>query len=179
MRLYYTTTAKQDSPQQKPSQSLGGYKSSSPVPNSALGNLFSDLSLLTLEKNLPEYLGLVLKNERDNSVSNIKIWINNPVNNLCKYKLAVVELSSVNSFEMLPSINSKPLYAEFYDVDSEVNSIEIGPMLRGEQYGIWLERTINTESEEFKSLKNCDLTSTPLSQIEEMEIKISFTDVSN
>jgi len=181
MRLYYTTTAKQDALQQKPSQSLGGFKSSNLVPNSSFDNLFADVSLLTLEKNLAEYIGLILVNERENETGNIKIWVNSPSSNLCKYKIAVVELNSINQSEMLPSINSKPLYAEFYEANSELNSIPIPNMVPNEMYGIWIERTINVNSDEYLNYNNCDYiyANQSPSLSEEFDIKISFNDVAN
>jgi len=172
MKLYYTTTAKVDAPQQKPTQSLGGFKSSSPIPNSAFGNLFPDISLLTIEKKLPEYIGLILINERPNPVSEVKIWINNAVENICNYKIAVVELNSRNEFETLPSGNSKPLFAEFYTANNETDAIIIGEMVINEQYGLWLERSINADS----GSKDCSTLEISSTQIEEMDIKIAFKD---
>ncbi len=179
MRLYYTTTAKQDGLQQKPSQSLGGFKSKNPVPNTSFGSLFSDVSLLTLEKNLPEYIGLMLVNERGVKVENIKIWLESSLNNLCKYKVSVIELNSINQSEMLPSINSRPLYASFYEAGSEEEGINIPAMEPNEIYGIWLERSLNTESEIYKNFNNCEYLAThpSVSLSEEIELKINFSDV--
>ena len=44
MKLYYTTTAGQNSPQYKKSASLGGYKSSIVAPNDSFNNLFGDIT---------------------------------------------------------------------------------------------------------------------------------------
>ena len=174
MKLYYTNTAGIDKPQQKASQSLGGFKSSSPIQNSAFGNLFSDVSLLTIEKNLPEYIGVILINERSNPVSNVKIWMNLPEEGVGKFKVAVVELNSRNEMEMLPSINSKPLFADFYSVNSEGEAIIIPDMQINEQYGLWIERSIDTSL--ITDIQNCS-TSFNGQTIEEVDFKISFTDV--
>lgn len=178
MRLYYTTTAKQDAMQQKPSQSLGGFKSRNLVPNTSFGSLFSDISLLTREKNLPEYIGLILANERESSVKDVKVWLESSENNLCKYKISVVELNSTNQSEMLPSINSRPLYASFYEAGSQEDGIPVPNMVTGEMYGIWIERSLDTESEVFKNFNNCDYLYTntfPLTP-EEIDLKINFND---
>lgn len=178
MKLYYTTVARQDAVQQKSSQSLGGFKSSNLIPNSAFSNLFSDLSLLVLDKNLPEYIGIMLVNERGNTVNNVKVWINNSIENICKFKLAVVEPNTRNEIEMIPSINSKPLYANFYDVNSEEVAIEIGSMLNNSMMGLWLERSINVDSDIYKNRNDCNYLQLidTLPTIEELEIKISFDD---
>lgn len=178
MRLYYTTTAKQEGIQQKPSQSLGGFKSASAIPNSTFGTLFSDISIFTLEKNLPEYIGLMLINEREYTAESIKLWLKFNLTGLCLFKVAVVELNSKNQSEILSSNNSKPIFAEFYDAINEESAIDIPNMLPGEMYGIWIERTINTQSEEYINYTNPEYLQNNLNlpQVEEIDIKISFSD---
>ncbi len=178
MRLYYTTTSRVDTPQQKANQSLGGFKSSSLVPNSSFGSLFSDISSLFIERDLPEYIGIILINELESECTDIKLWINRDIDSICKYKVSVVELNSRNEMEMLPSINSKPLYAEFYDANSIDNAINIPPMLPNEQYGIWIERSLDKESSNYVNRGNCEvLYNNPNifdNKIEEFEVKIQF-----
>jgi len=180
MRLYYTTTARANVPQQKASQSLGGFKSSSSIPNSTFGNLFSDVSLLTIENDLPEYIGIILVNELEAEAVNIKLWLEKGEHSICNYRLAVVELSSTNEIEMLPSINSRPLYAEFYESYSLDDAINIPSMLPNEQYGIWIERTFNKNEDSLKFRNDCDkLYNSPElfeDKIEEIEIKIQFNE---
>ncbi len=164
--------------QQKPSQSLGGFKSRNLVPNTSFGALFSDVSLLTREKNLPEYIGLILVNERENPVKDVKVWLEVPEGSLCKYKVSVIELNSINQSEMLPSINSRPLYASFYEANSQEEGIPIPNMMIGEMYGIWIERILDTESDAFKNFNDCDYLYANTFSItsEEIELKINFND---
>lgn len=49
MNLYYTTTVGYDSPQPNSDRSLGGYKSSTKVVNDDFGNLFDELSVMTMK----------------------------------------------------------------------------------------------------------------------------------
>jgi len=167
-----------DTPQQKANQSLGGFKSSSLVPNSSFGSLFSDISSLFIERDLPEYIGIILINEMEVESTDIKLWITRDIDSICKYKVSVVELNSRNEMEMLPSINSKPLYAEFYDANSIDNAINIPPMLSNEQYGIWIERSLDKESSSYVNRGNCEvLYNNPNifdNKIEEFEVKIQF-----
>lgn len=178
MRIYYTTTARQEAIQQKPSQSIGGFKSASAVPNSTFGTLFSDVSTFTLERNLPEYIGLILVNERENTTESIKLWLNFNLSGLCLFKVAIVELNSKNQSEILVSNNSKPIFAEFYDAIDEESAIEIPNMVPGEMYGIWIERIININSDEYQKYTDPDYIqqNINLPQIEEVDIKISFID---
>lgn len=167
-----------DTPQQKANQSLGGFKSSSLVPNSSFGSLFSDISSLFIERDLPEYIGIILINEMEVESTDIKLWISRDVDSICKYKVSVVELNSRNEMEMLPSINSKPLYAEFYEANSIDSAINIPPMLPNEQYGIWIERSLDKESTSYINRSNCEKLYTDPSifsnKIEEFDVKIEF-----
>ena len=124
MKLYYTVSSRQDALQAKPNLSLGGFKSSSPVSNSVFNSLFGDLSLLSLERANKEYIGLVLKNDLLQATDTIKIWLEPALNGYCKYRVAVVELSTTNEMEAIPTLYSQPMYAEFYEVNSEEESNE-------------------------------------------------------
>ena len=84
MRLYYTVSSGYNDPQSKLVNSLGGFKSSTPVPNDQDNNVFDELSLLSLVKGKTQYIGLILNNEGQ------------------------------SFFEMIPDIFSKPFYAEFH-----------------------------------------------------------------
>lgn len=59
MRLYYTVSSGYNDPQSKLVNSLGGFKSSTPVPNDQDNNVFDELSLLSLVKGKTQYIGLI------------------------------------------------------------------------------------------------------------------------
>lgn len=61
LRFYYTVSSGYNSPQTKVSDSLGGYKSSTPVPNDVFGNLFDEISLNLASNPHSQYVALVLK----------------------------------------------------------------------------------------------------------------------
>lgn len=178
MKLYYTVSSRQDALQAKPNLSLGGFKSSSPVSNSVFNSLFGDLSLLSLERANKEYIGLVLKNDLLQATDTIKIWLEPALNGYCKYRVAVVELSTTNEMEAIPTLYSQPMYAEFYEVNSEEESISIPSMIVGEMYGIWIERFIDENSEVYKKRNDPDyIVSHPeLYQVkfEDPKLKVSF-----
>lgn len=156
MRLFYTVSSKEGQPQKDPLLSLGGFRSSSMVPNDAFNALFGDISEYSIQKGLPEYVGLILQNTFSSAVENIFIWIPRQAGRYCKFKLAVVELSPTNEMETISTINSKPLQAEFYECSEEdrfsLEGITLNP---GETIGLWLERTLDTEAQSLQLRNNC------------------------
>lgn len=158
MRLYYTVASQPEVTQNKPSISLGGYKSSSPLPNSVVGNIFSDISMYTVKNaNTNKYIGLVLKNESTKDAVNVEICFIYPTGAVSKFRIAAVDmaLDAEDQYYMEHIIDnsSKPLYAEFLEADGEANKVNIGDLAIGEVVGIWLERellldTIKTQQNE-------------------------------
>ena len=67
MRLFYTGAKAYNLEQKESSLSLGGYISSTRVPNNVLGNLFD--STFWIQKNECEYRCLILKSESDRKIS--------------------------------------------------------------------------------------------------------------
>lgn len=156
MRFFYTIVSQPEIAQNNPFLSLGGFKSSSGVPNTSFNSLFSDLSSYLIQKSLPEYIGLILENTFNEPVKDIKIYIPKIIGYYCKYRLAIVELSNNGEMEIITTINSKPLYAEFYETDAN-NKIELtGEMKPGSQVGLWVERSLDMTCEELVKSTNCD-----------------------
>ena len=158
MELFYTVSSQQDAIQNKPELSLGGYCSGSKVPNGSLSNLFSEISSYAMQNPKAEYIGLVLKNTTDTPISELSFWMNVPEDSICKFRIAIVEMSKNGLMETIPSVNSKPLYAEFYET-SETDKIELSlqeAIPVGGGIGIWIERTLNMESDQIKNRNNCD-----------------------
>ena len=147
MRLYYTVASQPEVAQNKPSVSLGGYKSSSPLPNSVVGNIFSDISMYTVKNaNTNKYIGLVLKNESTKDAVNIEVCFIYPTGSASKFRIAAVDMAldadDQYYMEHIIDNSSKPLYAEFLEADGEANKVNIGDLAIGEVVGIWLEREL-------------------------------------
>ena len=140
MKLYYTIISQEGIMQNEPSQSLGGFKSASVVPNNYQGNLFPDITNYSLQKNLPEYIGLILQNTLPTTYNVLRFRINSPTTSICNYRVAVVELTN-GEMEGIPNRNSRPFIADFYEVSQE-DPIEInGAFEKGQALGIWIERS--------------------------------------
>lgn len=148
MKLYYTTTAGADTIQDSPKLSLGGYKSSSLLPNSKLNNLFGEISQVTISNyNQNSYIGLILKNELLTSCNNVKLWFNHPENCYSKLRVAIVQVSQDsngdNYIEHITDKYSKPLYVNgFIEADGEDNKVDLGNIASEGMIGIWIEREL-------------------------------------
>lgn len=134
MMLYLTgadtsLSKSQENPQTDSSKSLGGYISSTPVPNAALNSLFDVISSYTLEKRQKETIAIGLINRFDKAVKNVELKIVTDENHLADFKVAAVSVSSDNySMEHIANRYQEPLLAEFYNasfyraaVDLKVN----------------------------------------------------------
>lgn len=151
MKIFYTVSSREGDPQTKASMSLGGYQSGSPVPNGAFYSLFSDISIMTIERALPEYVGLIIRNVLEKTFSSVKLWVEVPAGGICKYRLAVVELSDSGEMELLPTLNSQPFVGEFQDAVSEETAIVVNGAFSPEsQFGVWVERVIDSNSDGIK-----------------------------
>lgn len=121
MMIYLTgastsLTKTQDNPQTDASKSLGGYISSTPVPNAALNALFDLISSYTLEKKPKETIAIGLINQFDKAVKDVELKIVTDENHEAVFKIAAVSVSSENySMEQIANRYQEPLMADFYD----------------------------------------------------------------
>lgn len=150
MQLYYTTTTGANNEQPNPERSLGGFKSSTPVSNDDFGNLFDEISLMTMKSGRDEYRAIVLKNEFQQPARNITIKIARPEDAICSYKLAIGEMNVVNkynqkSMENVLSPNNKPFRAKFIDMTEEA-VLEVGDLNPGDEIGLWFCRHVDVDA---------------------------------
>lgn len=121
MMIYLTGAATslsktQDNPQSDSSRSLGGYISSTPVPNAALNTLFDLISSYTLEKKPKETIAIGLINQFDKPVKDVELKIVTNENNEAVFKIAAVAVSSDDyAMEQIANRYQEPMLAEFYD----------------------------------------------------------------
>lgn len=146
MRLFFTGASKGDEPQPSPSLSLGGYVSSSPLPNGAINNLFGSISQYGKELKSKEVRAIVLKNETL-AITNPTLFYDNvseePITN---YRFAFVTLAEDECgwyMERISQGDSLPINATFIDPRTESNAVSLGAIPVGGYMGIWVERTYN------------------------------------
>lgn len=113
----YSLSKSPNNPQQDVNKSLGGYVSSTPVPNSALNVIFDLISEYTEEKKLRETIALGLINKFDREISNVEIKIITEDFNKAEWRIAVVPLDSSYSMEQIANRYQEPILGDFYNVD--------------------------------------------------------------
>ena len=145
--MLYLTGAQQSvvdsnwqSPQTEVSKSLGGYVSSTQVPNNALNSLFDLLSMQTLRQRTSETLGFALVNKFSVPVKNVTVKIVQEEDALAKFRIAVVPLSDKFYMEHINNRYSEPMQADWYDAAEELTIVE--ELAAGSGLGIWLQRYI-------------------------------------
>ena len=156
MQIFYTNTKQPNSVQIKSNESLGGYCSTSLVPSGENGVLFSEISMSDIEKDIKQYVGLMLKNEEENTATGLSIYINKEVNSLCKYRIGFSVPNNEGMIEVIPSSKSKPYYVEFNTADGESDAITLPDMEKDQSLGLWVERSIDQESESIKNRNEPD-----------------------
>ena len=147
MRLYYTTTADPLTPQNKKNVSLGGYQSSTVIPNDELNNLFGDITPFGLNRNKAQYIGIMLKNETGGDLTDIMFHFNYPEN--CYYKLEIAAitptLDSEGNYviEHIDTQYSKPYTATFVEANGSDNAVNLGNLANNGLLGLFIKRTFD------------------------------------
>lgn len=71
MKIYYTGATKYLQAQVDPSASLGGYISSTEIPNGILANVFDQISQELIKRNVAEYRVLAIKNDGVSTLTSV------------------------------------------------------------------------------------------------------------
>lgn len=146
MMLYLTgaqtsRVKSKENPQNDPSKSLGGYISSTVIPNGYLNELWDTISQLTLQKRLKETLGFGLINELDVPVKNVQLKIVTTKENIASFRVAAVGVSMEDyAMQQIKNRYQEPLYGEFHNADFERASVDIKiltPATQGEQIALY------------------------------------------
>ena len=111
-------------PQADPAKSLGGFISSSPVPNASLNALFDLISTGTLADRNKETIALGLINQLDKAVTNVRLFIVVDQHPICEWKVAATTVTNDLRMESIPNRYSEPIGAEFYDATFQRASVE-------------------------------------------------------
>lgn len=111
--------------QTDPAKSLGGYISSTPVPNGELNVLFDLISSFTLEKKKKETIALALVNKLDQAVNNVTLKVVVGNENLATFRVAAVKPDSSLAMEHIANRYAEPLAADFYSADFQRASVDI------------------------------------------------------
>jgi hypothetical protein len=116
------------------------------VKNDEFDNIFGEISSYTVAKNdQSQYIALILKNEGANK-TNINFWFVRQEDCYSKLFVSAVDLvEDANGkmyMENVSTIHSSPIYATFYECESEETAVNLGDLLAGEAIGLWIKREI-------------------------------------
>lgn len=183
MKLYYTGAKNNNKEEQKQAiYSLGNYVSASPIPNEVSGNLFSDISLLTIDRKTKSVIGIALKNTLGEDIEDVELWFVFPEDNQATFEVAAVTLSVDSSgnyyMESIGNQQESPLHASFHTASGKTNKVNLGDLEDGKYIGLWIKRLINDDikddytcaklNEEFIAKKEKETS-------EEIQIKIDWS----
>ncbi len=150
IRIYYTTPEKEGVEQIRPTLSLGGYRASNPIPNDEFGNLFGEITPLTIAKNKNEYRALVIMNEGVEAIQNVSLWFEVGKDDYAEFEISAVQMVQDSNgeymMEQVNTIYSKPMYSEFHEANGEDSSVSIGDLEPNIPIGVWVKRGLNTDN---------------------------------
>lgn len=113
MMLYLTgassSSKTNEAPQDDAMKSLGGYISSTPVPNAAINTLFDLISIKTIQEKNKETIAIGLVNKFDTSVSDVSLKIVSEQDNVCFFRVAAVSADENLCIEYIQNRYSEPL----------------------------------------------------------------------
>lgn len=143
MRLYYTTSVKENDPQADINLSIGGYKSMIPVRKSSLNNFFSDITEYSKENSdRKQYIALILKNETGQDVHKLQLWFERSEGCYSQIKVAAIDLTN-GATERVADIYDEPLYIDqFIEAEGADHFYDMGDLIKDGEIAIWLERSI-------------------------------------
>lgn len=152
MVLFYTGADKANASQKDSKKSLGGFVSSSMIPNGLLNNVFGKLSYIEMANPESQHRIIVLKNlAADIPAGSLRIYTDHPFGHKAKITIGITEpmidtISGEPFFETLPEPTALPYYTEFTEYTLDVPYIHPQVLQNGQSIGLFLKRTITPEN---------------------------------
>lgn len=175
MRLYYTNISTQEGQQTQPDLSLGGFISSTIVPNNSLNNLFADISCYSVAESRDEHIALALRNESGVVANNVTLYFIYPEDTQYSIQMAFVAFNVNGEIESINSPYDSPYNATFNPADGELNAITIGDIQPDEYIGIWFKKIIDKGViEEQYSDENLETNGNPQPADERITLVITY-----
>lgn len=144
--LYYTGSENPNESQTEIQKSLGGFISSTLIPNSSINSIFRDDSQFSKNKDTSEIICIAIKNESSEDLDDFTFYIDKVSEDFI-IEAAFVKPSSDNCgnlfFEKLKTQEHKPYYANFENVTGEDNAINIGKFTAKSFLGLFISKKIN------------------------------------
>ncbi len=179
MRLYYTNSPKPNQPQLDANKSLGGYISSSIIPNDIKHSLFSEASYYTLKNRYTQIRCFALKNTNGSGIENITLSFKFNEDNLFNYYIIVSQPTQDECgdvFELIQNDFSSPYEGTFEEIiDEQILSLDSIVLADGEVVGLWLKRVLKETSTLEKTCSQLESEyTTPPAKLDTIEITITY-----
>lgn len=180
--FFYTGAVKTDQIQTDISKSLGGWISSSIIPNSKLGNLFSGISQLLIENPKSQIKVIALKN-LTGATQNVTIFTETPVDSYSIFKIGIAQpmIDPVCGpfFETLTSEDSLPYSTQVAEHEGLANGIVINSFANNAFLGLFIVRELKSTVPGYKGAEIPCTTfesqyGQPIEDQEQTVIKISY-----
>lgn len=114
-----------EAPQTDPMKSLGGYISSSPVPNGATNEIFDLISIRSLKERIANTIAIGLVNKFDTAVNDVKLKMVCQQDAICDFRVAAVTVDKNWCMEHINNRFAEPVNAEFYDATFFRGSVDV------------------------------------------------------
>jgi hypothetical protein len=182
IQIYYTGAVSHLSKQANPILSLGGFISSTVIPNNVLSNIFGSISLIEEEQiGLADHVLIAIKNDGSNAIQNIKLWTSLMVEGAsANFEIAIViptVTDGIPVFEKIQDRHSSPYYAQFYSTTTSSKLSISNKVASGDYFGVWIKRVIaNSGSRDPQTLYDMFKAGSQLPTDESVDLNVSYTE---
>lgn len=150
--FYYTGAAEVNQPQTQVQRSLGGYKSSTRVPNASLNSLFLGIGQKQRLEGDEQIIGLILTNESGATITNLTMYATVPNGSPVTFQVAAVTLIDNNRIEQIPNNQASPYIGTLVEMTTIANIRTLAASLdNGASIGVWIRRTVTAQA-----VQTCD-----------------------
>ena len=143
-------------PQTDTAKSLGGYVSTTPVPNGELNALFDLISTHTKEKRRSENLALALVNTTDSYVTSVTMCLVVGQDTLATFKVAAVGLSEDMAMEHISNRYAEPMQAEFHNADFQRAFFDMKILTPATEGSVCELMGVEVEIDEYGMTQTCE-----------------------
>lgn len=146
IRFFYTNSVEPNQEQGQPTKSLGGYVSSTPVPNNRASALFGMVASYDINQGDETTIAIAANNESANKLTNLTFSFENK-SKFAKFEFALVAVVD-DAMEQIAHNDSMPFIGDFIEVPTETT---IGPEFvidelgSNEKIGIWIKRVMEPQ----------------------------------
>jgi hypothetical protein len=142
IKAYYSGAVSLDGVQADPSQSLGGYKSSSEVVNFSFNNLFPNVSGADTISGSTTYRAFFVKNENYEIWRNPKIYIYDVQGSSYENVYFGLEDSISGQIQIIPNEEISPTGIAWYNPLVLASGVAIGNVLSQGYFGVWVKKEV-------------------------------------